>query len=232
VSGFVESTIRRDFLSGAIPNAGRNTVTIPDIVIIPNIMVPPNGGHDDDEVRLSELPSEPFILFVGALQMHKGLAPLLAAYDQLRNRPPMVLLGSVWPDTPREFPEGVTIMRNVPHPVVMKAWERSLFGVVPSIWPDPLPGTVREAMSTGKAVIASAAGGIGDMVVHGETGLLVPPGDADALRDAMEKLIADPELRQQMGEAGRERTASFAAEEVLPRFEALYRQLVGASRAR
>jgi glycosyltransferase involved in cell wall biosynthesis len=124
----------------------------------------------------------------------------------------------------------VTVLRNVPHPGVMLAWQRSLFGVVPSIWPDPLPGTVREAMSAGKAVIASRAGGIVDMVVDGETGLLVPPGDVAALRDAMTRLIGDTLLRERMGQAGQLRTEGFKAESVLPRFEALYQQLVAASR--
>src|SRR4029077_11673894 len=93
--------------------------------------------------RLAELADKPFILFFGALQPHKGLLTLLDAYSGLDPPPPLVLIGSVWPDTPRYFPAGVTVMRNVPHADVMKAWERSLFGVVPSIWPDPLPGTVR-----------------------------------------------------------------------------------------
>jgi glycosyltransferase involved in cell wall biosynthesis len=236
VSQFVETTMRRDFLPATPSNASEKTVTIPDIVIIPNIMEPPNlAAHTPTDVSLAEfereLPAEPFILFVGALQMHKGLAPLLAAYEQLPPRPPLVLLGSVWPDTPHTFPAGVTVLRNVPHPCVMRAWERSLFGVVPSMWPDPLPGTVREAMSKGKPVIASRAGGIVDMVVDGETGLLVPPGDVEALSAAMRRLIDDPELRAQMGEAGQERTENFAAEKILPRFEALYEQLVTTLRA-
>jgi glycosyltransferase involved in cell wall biosynthesis len=237
VSRFVETTMRRDFLpAGATAIERRKTVTIPDIVIIPNIMEPPSGGTQagNGDVNTDEfarkLPSEPFILFVGALQMHKGLAPLLAAYERLEPRPPLVLLGSVWPDTPREFPAGVSVIRNVPHPCVMLAWERCLFGVVPSIWPDPLPGTVREAMSVGKAVIASRAGGIVDMVVDGVTGLLVPPGDVEALHQSMLRLIGDPDLRQRMGEAGQDRAASFGADAVLPRFEALYQQLVTAGR--
>jgi glycosyltransferase involved in cell wall biosynthesis len=236
VSQYVETAMRRDFLPSSKQSDSRRTVTIPDIVIIPNIMEPVNGQalaagdvvQPDD--YLGDLPTEPFILFVGALQMHKGLAPLLAAYEQIGPRPPLVLIGSVWPDTPSRFPAGVTVLRNLPHPSVMLAWERSLFGVVPSIWPDPLPGTVREAMSKGKAVIASAAGGIVDMVVHGQTGLLVPPGDTAALRSAMSQLIDDPDLRQRMGQAGRERAEGFVADAVLPRFEALYRQLIAASR--
>jgi len=59
----------------------------------------------------------------------------------------------------------------------MAAWERCLFGVVPRCGLSHLAASVHEAMSKGKAVIATNLGGPVDMVVHGETGWLVPPGD-------------------------------------------------------
>jgi type III pantothenate kinase len=62
-----------------------------------------------------------------------------------------------------------------------------------------------EAMAAGKPVVASAVGGLLDLVADGETGLLVPPRDVTALRSALERLLADGELRRRMGEAGRER---------------------------
>jgi D-inositol-3-phosphate glycosyltransferase len=62
-----------------------------------------------------------------------------------------------------------------------------------------------EAMAHGRPVVASAVGGLLDLVVDGETGLLVPPRDVPALRAALERLLADRELRRRFGEAGRER---------------------------
>jgi glycosyltransferase involved in cell wall biosynthesis len=62
-------------------------------------------------------------------------------------------------------------------------------------------------MAHGRPVVASAVGGLLDLVVDGETGLLVPPGDVDALRLAIEQLLGDPELRRRLGEAGRRRAA-------------------------
>jgi D-inositol-3-phosphate glycosyltransferase len=62
-----------------------------------------------------------------------------------------------------------------------------------------------EAMAHGKPVVASAVGGLLDLVRHGETGLLVPPGDEAALREALRWLLGDPELRRRMGAAARER---------------------------
>ena len=180
-----------------------------------------------DHAYTDRLPDRPYILFVGALQPHKGLAPLLAAYERLENPPPLVLIGSVWPETPRQFPPSVTVLHNVPHHVVMAAWERSLFGVAPSVWPDPLPGVVREGMSKGIAMIASNIGGNTDMISDGATGLLVPPGDVAALAAAMRRLIDDPALRERLGQAGRRSARQYVAGAVLPRFEAIYQQLVG-----
>jgi len=172
------------------------------------------------------LPVEPFILFVGALQKYKGLEVLLAAYRQLISAPPLVLIGTVWPETPKQFPPGVIVLRNVPHPTVMKAWTRSLFGIAPSIWPEPLGNVIFEAMSQGKAVVATNVGGSVDMVVQNETGLLVPPRDANALAQAMRQLIDNPELRERLGNAAKERARLFTADVVVPRFEALYRRLI------
>ena len=68
----------------------------------------------------------------------------------------------------------------------------------------PAPG-LAEAMAHGRPVVASAVGGLRDLVVDGETGLVVPPGDVAALRAALERLLADPELRRRLGAAARER---------------------------
>ena len=62
-----------------------------------------------------------------------------------------------------------------------------------------------EAMAHGKPVVASATGGLANLVVDGETGILVPPGDVCALREAVERLLADPHLRQRLGAAARKR---------------------------
>jgi glycosyltransferase involved in cell wall biosynthesis len=228
LSQYVQTIVRRDFLTR---RRRKRNVERP-LAVIPGIMVPEpvaqTAGPTTDAV-LECLPSEPFILFVGALQLHKGLSPLLDAYQRLDNPPPLVLIGTAWPDTPSSFPPGVTVVHNVPHPTVMRAWERCLFGVVPSVWPEPLGGTVREGMSRGKPVVGSAIGGIVDMIKDGETGLLVPPGDADALRAAMLRLIGSETLRQEMGRRAREYAEhEFAAAAILPRFEALYAQTIAA----
>jgi len=225
VSTFVQDVMKRDLpdIPARIKNPHR--VVIADIIAVDSLQ-----EKTDHAQQGSHLPIEPYILFVGALQTNKGIQVLLDAYQLLASPPPLVLIGSVWPDTPKQFPKGVTVIYNAPHNLVMSAWEKCLFGVTPSVWPDPLPGVVREAMSQGKAVIGTRVGGIVDMIADGKTGLLIPPGDMYALADAMKKLMHDPEMRERMGRAGQEDVKRFNADGIVPQFEILYRDLMSESR--
>lgn len=193
--------------------------------VIPNFIPDVFPAEDGHEARLAELPSEPYILFVGDLRRMKGLHATLEAYGQLRGAPPLVLIGRQCPDTPAALPQGVTALRNWPHGAVMHAWRRSLFGLVPSIWPDPCPTVALEAMASGKAVIGTKAGGIPDMIEDWRTGHLVAPGDTDALARAMQALIDDPASTIAMGARGRAKAKDFMAGSVVPRLEALYRDV-------
>jgi glycosyltransferase involved in cell wall biosynthesis len=83
-----------------------------------------------------------------------------------------------------------------------------------------------EAMISGRPVIASKIGGLSDTVADGETGLLVPPDDATALAEALRRLLADRDLREQMGQAGRKRSENFRAAAVVPRVEQVYQLTV------
>ena len=174
--------------------------------------------------RPAFLPEGDCILFVGALGPHKGLDALFEAHASLRPRTPLVLIGTRRPDTPRRFPSGVEVIENLPHAEVMQAWAHCAVGVVPSLWPEPFGVVAVEAMAAGRPVVASAVGGLQDIVVEGETGFLVPPGDPGLLREAMAVLLEDVALRRRMGSAARRRAATFAASVVVPRIEGVYRQ--------
>ena len=87
--------------------------------------------------------------------------------------------------------------------------------------------SILEAMDFACPSVATAVGGIPEVVVSGETGLLVPPNDADALARAVESLIQDPARRQAMGKAGQRRAqAKFSADVIVPQYEALYRRVL------
>jgi glycosyltransferase involved in cell wall biosynthesis len=189
--------------------------------VIPNFSAaraPDDAAHAD---LLDLLPDEPFLLFVGALGRHKGVDVLLEAYGRLQGPPPLVLIGARWPDMPA-VPAGVTVLHDWPSSAIAGAWRRCLIGLVPSAWAEPFGLVAVEAMQAGRPVIASAAGGLADIVVDGETGLLTPPGDPAALAAALRRLLADTALRQAMGEAGRRRAAAFTPAAIVPRVERAY----------
>jgi glycosyltransferase involved in cell wall biosynthesis len=120
----------------------------------------------------------------------------------------------------------ILIIEGASHADAMQALARCLFAVVPSIVPDALPTVALEAMSRGKAVVASSIGGLPDVVLSGMTGLLAPPGDAEDLATKMAELLDDPGLSQRLGEAGRRRLREeFSADIVVPRIEAVYRRV-------
>ncbi len=80
--------------------------------------------------------------------------------------------------------------------------------VYPSVWPEPFGMPTVEAMACGLPVVATAGGGIPEIVVDGETGILVKRGDADALAAAVGRLLDDRALAAEMGAAGRQRAAT------------------------
>jgi glycosyltransferase involved in cell wall biosynthesis len=98
--------------------------------------------------------------------------------------------------------------------------------VISSAW-EALPLSVLEAMSCGLPVLATEVGGVPEAVVDGETGQLVPRGDAQRLAENLSRLLADAALRRRLGDAGRERYEhGFRAERMLAELEALYRELL------
>jgi glycosyltransferase involved in cell wall biosynthesis len=129
-------------------------------------------------------------------------------------------------DSPERFPDGTTVITDVPHATVMAIWERALFGVLPTKAPEALGNVVHEAMSKGRAMIGTRPGGQEDMIDDGVTGLLVPGGDAGALAAAMSRLIEDRELRERIEVNARERAKAFTAEVVMPQIERLYYKTV------
>lgn len=179
---------------------------------------------------LARLPEEPFILFVGAFRRVKGLETLFDAYRRLQSPPPLVLMGTFERDSPSELPPDAVVLADVPHDVVMAAWDRAMFGVMPSLWPEPLGSTVVEGMMRGRPVIGTTPGGHTDMLDE-TTGVLVPQGDVDALAAAMKGLIEDPAKRERIGAAAAERARDFVAASVLPRFERAYEEMVAPSPA-
>lgn len=199
--------------------------------IVPNFIsgLPPApaGG----EPRLAELPAEPFILYFGDVTIDKGGGQLLEAYRALEEAPPLVLVGRCYLPEATEVP-GVVALGPLPHALAIEALRRSLFTVVPSLVPETFGLVALETAAAGKPIVASEIGGLTDVVRDGETGLLVRPGNREALATAMGRLIGDPELRARMGEAAARRAGDFGPDAVVPQFEAAYELALEARRAR
>ncbi|MBV9709196.1 MAG: glycosyltransferase family 4 protein [Chloroflexi bacterium] len=177
---------------------------------------------------LAQLPAEDYLLFVGALGRFKGVGVLLRAYASLTNPPPLVLIGhptSDWPLLTVDCPDNVFVLKDWPRYAVMEAWRRSMVALIPTVGPDSCPTVAMEAMIMGKPVVASRISGLVDLVADGETGFLVQPGDSSALQQAIECLLAHPDLRSRMGQAALHKVTAFQASTVVPHIEHVYEQV-------
>ncbi|MEI2701377.1 MAG: glycosyltransferase family 4 protein [Baekduia sp.] len=179
-----------------------------------------------------DLPDGAFIQFAGDLTTDKGVHVLLHAYGELDAAPPLVMIGRPIDVDPETVPDGVTVCGPVPHADVLAAWERCTVAVVPSLQPEAFGVVALEAMRAGKPVIAARSGGLPEVVEHERSGLLVEPGDAGSLRDALERVLGDDALRRTLSEGARLRAAQFTGEQVVPRLEQAYETAIEHRRAR
>jgi glycosyltransferase involved in cell wall biosynthesis len=206
---------------------GPNTSVIPNFIRDEDVLRSAGSAQDQTENIPPGLPKGEFLLFVGELSRDKGLPTLLQAYESLsRKRPPLLLVGRRTPDTPTHLPDGAEMCTVWSHDHVMTAFRRCLFAVLPSICLDACPTTVLEAMASGHPVVTTTTGGIVDMIVNGENGLLVPPGDEYKLAEAMGRLSSDANLRARLAAGAQERVRWFSASAVVERIEAVYARVV------
>jgi glycosyltransferase involved in cell wall biosynthesis len=185
-----------------------------------------------DDPSLEQLPDEPFILYFGDVSVQKGVDNLVAAYRELDSPPPLVLIGRRF-EGEIEDTAGAVALGRMPHRAVLEALRRSLFGVAPSIWPDPFPVVALETAAAGKPIVASRIGGLQDSVADGESGILVPPGDRAALATALRTLVEDDALRERMGaDAEKRQKTLFTPDTVVPQYEEAYELALERRRAR
>ncbi len=140
------------------------------------------------------------ILFVGGDFERKGGRHLLEAFAPLSDRAELVLMTEV--DV--EPPAGVRVERGVRPGMerFRELWEEADLFCLPTLG-DCTPLAIGEALAAGLPVVTTRVGSNEETIREGETGLLVPPGDASALREALARLVDDAGLRQQMALAAR-----------------------------
>jgi glycogen synthase len=200
-------------------------------------------------------PERPYILFVGRITRQKGIVHLVRAINEMNEGFQIVLCAGA-PDTPEIAEEMnravaaarehrtdiIWIERMVTRPEAISLYSGATVFVCPSIY-EPFGIINLEAMACGTAVVASAVGGIKEVVVDGETGYLVPlqqmtesPFEAVApekfasdLAEKVNYLMANPDLATRMGAAGRKRAEDhFSWEAIAQKTERLYGQLLQA----
>lgn len=204
------------------------------VSVVPNGIAVPEAPPDPVAARVAlGLPTDVVLAgFVGQLAPHKGMELFVAAAAQaMRDAPGLhaVLAGGGPPDTRARLERVVADTGPASHFHLLPAQPSGLEAVaacdlvcVPTLTPDPLPRTVMEAMAAGRPVVGSASGGIPEMVEEGLTGLLVPPGDKEALTAAVLRLARDARSRTAMGSQARRRCQErFSLDRHLDRMEAL-----------
>jgi len=217
-------------ISWTLQNASAVTAVTTDLVRKAQVIAPgcrphfiPNGvdaalfapGPRDQSLAASlGLSDAPVIAFVGEARRKKGLSVLLLAFAQVCAHsdpsPILLLVGGVRQDDQpildvfcRQNPQlAVRIVPNVAHQELPAYYRLTDMLVIPSLH-DGMPNALLEGMACERAVVASQVGGMLEVLRDGENGLLVPPGDVDALAEAMSSLIADPACRARLGQAAR-----------------------------
>ena len=180
------------------------------------VRVIPSGVELPERVGTEAEPAE--VLYAGRLSAEKGVLELLDAAEGLN----LVVAG----DGPLR--DRVPFARGfVPHDELQQLYARAAVIACPSRR-EGFGVTCLEAMAHGRPVVATHVGGLLDLVVDGETGIVVPPRDPAALRSALERLLVDPDLRRKLGSAGRERARThFSWERVTDATLAAYAEAVG-----
>jgi len=173
----------------------------PEVYVVP-------GGTRVQDIRWEPEPPEdaqnpPMVFLPGRCEDPvKGLAVFRRAATLLTERGVQADFCCTHPDPLWTEPPVRSLGWLTPEETI-RAYSASRIVVVPSVWHEPFGLVAVEAMAASRPVVASRTGGLADIIVDGETGLLVPPNDPAALADAIARLLAEPDTRARMGAAGR-----------------------------
>lgn len=184
------------------------------------------------------LPERPRALFVGVLERYKNVDGLAAAWRRAAPRVPEAqlrvvgtgTLQSIVEDLVRELPEQTTWAARLTQPEISAELDDSTVLVLPSR-SEGMGRVVVEAFCRGRGVVASRVGGIPDLVEDGENGLLVEPGDSEALADALVRVLSDRPLAERLGAGAAAGAAiwTISPEEFASRLRSLVERVTGLS---
>ena len=187
----------------------------------------------------NDLRENPVLLFVGRIYPEqKGLDVLVRALSKLRGTvaPMARLIGEDWggKDWLTRLARDVGVQDRVtftgilPRAAVLHEFQSADIFVLPSRF-DSFPVVLLEAMASGLPVVATDVGAIPEIVAHGKSGLVVPPGDVDRLAESLGRLMADPALRHRLGEEAKRASKAYSWEKLAPRYVSMFTDLARAS---
>lgn len=191
------------------------------------------GPRTDRRLQWGLSAEEVVIGTAGRLVGQKGFCYLIAAVPRVLAAVPQAHFVIVGAGELEERLRRQAQQAGVAHRVHLVGWQEDIFScyeafdlfVLPSLW-EGCPYTLLEAMGCGRAVVATRVAGCSDIVREGETGLLVPPAQPEALAEALIALAQDPSRRQEMGQRGREVIERrYSLERFITEMETLYETL-------
>ncbi|MGF6308516.1 glycosyltransferase involved in cell wall biosynthesis [Bradyrhizobium sp. i1.8.4] len=190
------------------------------------------NGVDTGETEVSTR-DEGYALYLGRLSEEKGVETLLRAHEAGGTWKLVVAgTGPLERDLQRRY-RNAQFVGQLSGQALKETIGGASVIVVPSEWYENCPMSVLEGMAYGKPVVASRIGGIPELIVDGETGVLFEPADADELRRHISRLMDDASLRARMGAAGRIRAErNFSIETHNTNLINTYRSLMSGLRAR
>lgn len=211
------------------------------IRFVPNGIPPlPPAGDGDVRAELGLPPGAPLVLTVGVLRPQKAFHVLVEAAAAVRDRVPEARVLIAGDGDERERLRSEIARRGLEDVVILLGSRRDVPDLlaaadlcVSSSDFEGSPLAVMEYMAAGKPTVATAVGGVPDLLDDGVHGHLVPRRDAAALADRIVALLESPETRARMGAAARERQQrEFTLEAMIARIETLYAELIAAARSR
>ena len=232
VGGWIErSSLRR--ADNVVVLTGRTAASLRADGVDPERIVTIPSGFDPSlfaGARGDVFPGvpRPRIGYVGRLAPQKRAGLLVQAFGRMLQAAGLVVVGD-GPDAARvrrlaassARADRITLAGFVQHTAVPGVLASLDVLVLPSVY-EEMGSVLVEAMAAGLPVVASDVGGIPEVVRHGETGLLVPPGDVDALTAALDRLVADPELRARLAAGARACAADYSWPSLAVRVAAVY----------
>jgi len=197
-------------------------------------------GKIEEKKRAFGLASDAVVVgTVGWLLPIKGSMQLLRAMGNIWNGRRDLNLVYVGKGELEEDLKAEAARLGVEDRVRFLGWRDDVHEIMPFfdvfVLPSMMEGMGRalvEAIAAGKPVIGTRVGGIPDLVKDGHNGFLVEPGEVDGLAEAIQKLVADENLRRAMGERGRAMAPAYSVERMIEKIDELYGSLLNGSRDR